>query len=108
MSKKLPQVHFCVGLGYTDHGLDVTDSDGDGSGDHGLPPQVGVHLGHLVLVHLVELGVDPLPGVQDVLLQQVLRDLFHARQAGGGCQGLLHVGHDLVVLVISQGVGPEK
>ena len=89
--KNSPQMHFGVCLGDPDHGLNVTHGDGDGPGDHGLPPQVGVHLGNFVLVHLVELGVDPLPGVEDVLLQQVLRDFLHPSQGGGGRQGLLNL-----------------
>ena len=43
------------------------------AGGHGLPAEVAVHLGDLVLVHELQLGLHALPRVQDVLLQQVLR-----------------------------------
>ena len=69
LADKLPQMHLCMRLCNPDHALDVSDSDGDGPGSHALPPQFGVHLGHLLLVHLVQLRVDLLPGVQDVLPQ---------------------------------------
>ena len=42
------------------------------AGGHGLPAEVAVHLGDLVLVHELQLGLHALPRVQDVLLQQVL------------------------------------
>ena len=54
---------------------------------HGLPPELGVHLGHSILVHLVEFGVHLVLTVDDVLLQQVLRDRLHG---GGGVQGVLY------------------
>ena len=67
-----------TGLGDADHALDVTDGDGHGTCSfkdflifadfknilniltcsHELPPKLGVHLGHLLLVHLVKFGLD--------------------------------------------------
>ena len=43
------------------------------AGGHGLPAEVAVHLGDLVLVHELQLRLHALPSVQDVLLQQVLQ-----------------------------------
>ena len=82
----------------------LPDGDGDGRGLHALPPQVRVHLGHLLLVHLVQLGVELLPSVNDVLLQQVLGDLLHAGQGRGGGEGLLRPLEVVVVLLLGAGV----
>lgn len=51
---------------------------------HGLFPQVTIHLGHLVLVHLVELGVDLLLGIDDILLQHFLWQGLHTVRVGHG------------------------
>ena len=45
---------------------------------HGLPAEVRVHLCDLVLVHVVELGVHLVLGIDDVLLQELLGDLLQA------------------------------
>ena len=58
----------CMFARLCDHALNVPDCDRDGPGGYALPPQLGVHLGHILLV---QLGVDLLPGVQDVLPQQL-------------------------------------
>ena len=102
LAHPLPQVHLGVGLGDSDHALYVPgntefiesvyshdpgvvvrlpDGDGDRRGLHALPPEVRVHLSHFLLVHLVQLGIDLLPSVDEVLLQQLLGDLFHPGQA---------------------------
>merc|ERR1719151_582170 len=94
---KLSQVHLGVGLCHPDHALDVTNCDGDGASGHALSPQLAVHLGNLLLVHLVELGVELLPRVDDILLQQVLRDLLNTSQVAGGGQLLLSLLHVLGV-----------
>ena len=44
---------------------------------HGFLPEISVKLGHLVLVHLVELWVDLLFRVHDILPEQVLWDGLH-------------------------------
>ena len=81
------------------------DGDGNGPSLHALPPEVAVHFGHLVLVHLVQLGVDLLAGVDDVLLQQLLGNLLHAGKGGGGGEGLLRLLHVVMFLLLSIRVG---
>ena len=46
---------------------------------HGLSSQIGVHLGNLVLVHLVQFGAASLLAVDDVFLQEILGDLLQPR-----------------------------
>ena len=49
---------------------------------HRFLPQFRVQLGHLVLVDLVEFGVDPLFGINNVLLEQFLRDRLDTSPRG--------------------------
>ncbi len=103
---ELSQVHLGMGLGHADHGLDVAHRDGHRSRGHGLLAQIRVHLGHLVLVHVVQLGLDLFPGVEDVLLKQVLGDLLYTAQIGCRSQLLLHLVHLCHVLLLGHGVVP--
>ena len=45
-----------------------------GQTNHGFFPEISEHLGNLVLVHVVQLRADFLFGVNNVFLEQILRD----------------------------------
>lgn len=55
-----------------------SECNSDSGTNHGLPAELGIHLGDSVLVHLVELGVDLVLTVHNVLLQQVLGYGFYS------------------------------
>ena len=70
----VPEVELGVRLTHSDDALDVSDGDRDSTNDVGLSSDVSVELSDLVLVDLGELWLlEPL-GVDEVLLQGLLRD----------------------------------
>jgi len=101
---KLTQMHLGVGLSHPKHRLYVTHGDGHAARGHGLATQLAVHLGHLLLVHLVQLGVDLLPGVENILAQQVLWNLLDVGVAGGVGQGRLRGCHVVHVRLVGSGM----
>lgn len=70
----LPKMHLGARFAHSNHTLEMTNSDRVRSGRKGFPTEVGVETRDLVLVHLVELGTDPIACILDVLAKQVLRD----------------------------------
>jgi hypothetical protein len=50
------KMHFGVGLGDADHGLDVTDGDRNAAGGHRLATQIAVHFGDLKVKKITNLS----------------------------------------------------
>ena len=54
----------------------VSDGDGHTTGSHWLASQLAVHLGNLVLVHVVKLGVYSFTSVQNVFFEQIWHNII--------------------------------
>jgi hypothetical protein len=80
----LPQVHLSARLAHPDHALKVSDRDREGARGEGLPSEVGVETGELLLVEVVELGLDPVLGVFNILTEEVLGDDLEMASTKGG------------------------
>lgn len=72
-SDKVSQVDFCESFGHSDDRLHVPDTNLETASHLGFSPQLGVELREFVLVDLLELGLDVSSGVDQVLLQHIVR-----------------------------------
>jgi hypothetical protein len=68
--------HTSDGFGHPNHGLDVAHSNRNAAADLSLPTKLSVQARDLLLVRLLERGLDLLSGVQNVLAQEVLLNGF--------------------------------
>lgn len=71
---KLSQVHTCTGFCHADHRLQMSDGDGVGACGKRFSSEIGIQPRELVLIEVMQLGLDSLASVLDVLSQHVLRD----------------------------------